>query len=190
MTPGDRFRVLLDKVDCRDIIGQHLDTLVHEKAGGQSTRSWEDYLLFFGVPLLFGAGIVTLGVRMSDNAINICTNALAILAGLLFNLLVVLHGLALPQSGRDIAKTARRLAKQIYSNISYSILVSLFALASLLLASNYSTTGRVRLVFGTISAVLILHFALTMGMVLKRMHVMLKQEFATEKKAAKSSAES
>lgn len=177
---------ILNKIDLRDVVRGHLATLVHDNK--EQTRNVGDLILFYAVPTVVALLVLLFQVTMSDNAIDVSTNALAILAGLLFNLLVVLQSLGLPQSGKGIAKVARRLAKQVYSNIAYAILISLFALVALLIASNYERNSLGRSVAGTVATLLILHFALTMGMVLKRMHVMLKTEFET-KSAVSNDAE-
>src|SRR5262245_11965074 len=113
---------LIDKIDPWPICTNHFKTLVRDDTG---QRSVSDLLLFYGSPLALFAIVAGLRVGASDAAVNIMTNALALLAGLLFNLLVLLHGLALPDESQPLRATARRLASQIYANISYAILISL-----------------------------------------------------------------
>ena len=168
---------LLHKIDLRDVFVGHLKTLVDESSGA---RSWGDYGLFYGCPLVLGAALYVCGVGLSDGALSIATNVLAILAGLLFNLLVLLHGLSWPRETHPLRKTARKFAAQVYANISYSIVCSLVALVSLIVAANLDAPGRGRLITSTISTVLVVHFGLTMVMVLKRMYVILQDDFSSQ----------
>ena len=165
--------VLPAKIDIRDILANHFNTLVDDRT---ERRSIPDIGFFYGLPLLLVAAFVYFGVRLSDDAIPVLTNALAILAGLLFNLLVLLHGFSWPKDFDSVQKRARRLIEQVYSNVAYSIIVALTALVPLTVAANYPVATRGRMLAGTLAIWLVVHFALTMIMVLKRMHVMLQGE--------------
>ena len=167
---------LLNKIDVRDVFVAHLKTLVDHSSG---TRSWGDYLLFYGFPLCFGAGLYVLEVSLSDSSLRIATTALAILAGLLFNLLVLLHGLSWPKEKHPLRRTALELEKQVYANIAYAIVSSLIALVALIVAANFDTSNRVRLIAGAIAACLVVHFGLTMVMVLKRIFAILQDDFSS-----------
>jgi len=164
-----------DKVDPRAIIVGHWRTLADDRT---SRHSVNDVLLFYAAPAVVAAALWVLKIPLSDNALNIVTNALAILAGLLFNLLVLLQSLSLPAADHPLQKAGRRLAEEIYSNIAYSIIVSLVALIPLIVAANFDVHDKGRLIAGSIATYIVIHFALTMGMVLKRMHVMLEDEIA------------
>jgi hypothetical protein len=135
-------------------------------------------ILFFFIPATIALGFVPLNVRVSDDALNILTNALAILAGLLFNLLVVLQGVRWPED-HPLKRTALRLATESYNNIAHAIVVSLVTLVFLVTGANYPFESTGRLVLGTVASFLVLHFGLTMFMVLKRMHAMLLNDFAS-----------
>src|ERR1043166_3204386 len=160
---------ILSKVDVRAIWGNHLATLRDERTGKTSVS---DILLFFGTPATVALALFLIDVRVSTDALNVLTNALAILAGLLFNLLVVLQSVRWPPD-HPLKKTALQLATESYNNIAYAIVVSLLTLVFLVPAANYPPASTGRLVLGTVAAFLVMHFALTMFMVLKRMHAML-----------------
>lgn len=164
----------IDKIDPTPICAQHWATLVDDNTGATRPR---DVVLFYGVPAVLAVALAWYGVRLSDSALGILTNALALLAGLLFNLLVLLHGLVWPPKDHPMQQTAQRLGSHVYANIAYSILISLVALLPLAVASNYERGQSGRSVAGLIAVALVSHFGLTMFMVLKRMTTMLRAEF-------------
>jgi hypothetical protein len=166
---------VLAKIDIRPIWTNHLSTLKNEQTGKTSVG---DLFVFFAIPLIVAGGTVWLNVYVSDSALAILTNALAILAGLLFNLLVLLHTVKWPEDHPQ-KNSLLRLAKESYNNIAHSIVVSLLTLVFLVTASNYPSRSSGRLILGTIAICLVVHFGLTMFMVLKRMHAMLHTEFSS-----------
>jgi hypothetical protein len=173
---------LFSKIDLRAIVVGHLNTLVDH---GTKKRSAGDLVLFFGFPTATCVLLWWLNIQLTDNAINVLTNAFSIITGLLLNLLVLLHSLAGPDTRNPVKRAARELARQNYTNIAYAVLVSLVTLIPLMVAANYpqrtpTTPASLGRIFAsTIAVWLTVHFALTMGMVLKRMHVMLNDEFGS-----------
>jgi hypothetical protein len=158
---------LLDKIDVRDIVHDHLRTLV-----SYDTRrvALGDYLLFYALPLIAAAVCYTAGIGLSTAAVGVLIDAVAILAGLLFNLLVLVHGFsrtATPTTEED----KRQLLSETYSNIAYAILVALLALVPLALLAN--TSGCTTLLLGSIAVFLLVHFGLTLLLVLKRIHTLV-----------------
>lgn len=75
---------MLEKVDIRDVVRDHFRTLVSYNTQRPSVL---DYLLFYGIPGGISAIAIWSCIQLSDNAINLLINALAILKGFLFNLL-------------------------------------------------------------------------------------------------------
>ena len=167
---------LLRKIDLRAILANHFATLVDDASG---RKSGADFFLFYAVPVLPAAVMVWRDVLLSDGAIGIMTTALAILAGLLFNLLVLLHRLSGPDESHPVKGKARELAKQVYANIAYTIIVSLVSLIPLVIAANFDSSENGRGVYGFIAVYLVIHVVLTLFMVLKRMNVMLQDEMSS-----------
>ena len=69
------------------------------------------------------------------------------------------------------------LLREIFTNISYSIVVSVFCIAILLIAYLDIGTGIFLKIFSFIVYFLVIQFLLTMFMVLKRVHVLLSIPF-------------
>lgn len=161
----------INKINIRDIVREHWSTLKDDTTGSQAN----DVLLFYGVPVAAAAICALLNITLNKDAINVLTNALAIMAGLLFNLLVVLQGLAAANAEQN--QRVREFAREVYNNIAYAIVASISALIPLAVAAGSLITGWVFLAASAVSIALVLHFALTMFMVLKRMHAMLRIQF-------------
>jgi hypothetical protein len=160
-------------VDVRDIVVDHVDTLRNEASGRRSTI---DFVVFYAVPAAFLALAERTSLELSHDAVGVLVTALAVFAGLLLNLLLLTHGII---KGRDRTKNdvnEMKLLHQIYSNISYAILVSILALALLLSAAAIGTMP-IGTHVAALTAFLISHFLLTLLMILKRMHILLGREF-------------
>jgi hypothetical protein len=173
---------LFRKIDLRSVVTGHYKTLVDDRT---KKPSRQDFALFLGLPTLAAVLLFAFDIQLSDNAINVLTNAFAIITGLLLNLLVLLHSLAGPDARHPVKRAARELARQNYTNIAYAVLVSLLTLVPLIIAANYPGRTQLapapvgRVLAGLLAVWLSLHFSLTMGMVLKRMHVMLDDDFGS-----------
>jgi hypothetical protein len=136
-----------------------------------------DIVLFYGIPLVV-AGIIAgpLHVRMDETALTASITSLAIFAGLLFNLLVLAHGLLKKDPASDRTADERTLLQEVYANISYSILIALVALI-VLISLAMVENDRVGLVLTVLAFFLLGNFGLTLLMVLKRTHTLLRREF-------------
>lgn len=164
---------LLAKVDLRVLIADHCGTFV----GHDNRPSPWDWLLFYGIPALPMLAAAALDVRLTDMAIQGVVSALAILAGLLFNFLVLLNNQpSWPSADHPLPRTALRLARQVFANVSYAIFVALSTLLPVVAAANYDASSDGRLVLSLVAIYLLVHFGLTMAMILKRMHVMLDDQ--------------
>jgi hypothetical protein len=164
---------MLVKIDIRDIVSDHLKTLTNFNTG---KRSVGDVLLFFVVPLGLGIGLATLDFRLNATTANGLITALAVFAGLLFNLLVLVHGLLRAATDTPRFKEERQLIREIYANISFAILISLGAIIVLLAC--LFPGPRWAWITGSIAAYFLIgNFLLTLLMVLRRVHTVLKLEF-------------
>jgi hypothetical protein len=174
---------MLAKINILKIIQDHLDTL---KDYDDTNYSWKDILLFFFFPLFVSAPIIFFTqLRLNDNLIGILVNVFAIFAGLLFNLLVLVYD-AISKATRPndsngpSAKLRITVLKEIYSNISFEILLSLLNVlllsASSLFKSDDAKTSFVNAFLSGLVFYLIIVFTLTFLMVLKRVHKLLSDE--------------
>ncbi len=162
----------INKINVKGIVLGHWETLKDGETGSRIN----DVCLFYLVPLVAAALCAATEITLTHNAINILTNAMAIMAGLLFNLLVVLQGLS-ASPARPRNERVRSFAKEVYNNIAYAIVASLSSLVPLVIAAGSQSPQWSFHVSSAIAIALVVHFALTMFMVLKRMHAMLSTEF-------------
>ncbi len=167
---------LLQKIDMSSVFAGHFKTLVDYRTGKTSKA---DLILFYVIPILLGGGFSYTGVRFTDDAIGITMTALAILAGLLFNLLILLHGLS-TSDAHPRRERVLKLARQVNSNIAYGVVVSLVAMVTLVVAANLDDNHAYRAWSEGASMIIVAHFVLTMIMVLRRMHVMLQDNLDTQ----------
>lgn len=162
---------LLDKINIVDIVAEHVATLRDVSTG---RRNLYDYALFYAIPIAPVLGMTIYSVRLTDSTIAVLATALSILAGLLFNLLVLLHTLPITERGAQFDGLVKRLLRELHANIAYSIVVSLITLLPLVIASYYGPDDWRRTLMGLVAIYLSVHFSFTMGMVLKRMDTMLQ----------------
>lgn len=163
---------VLNKINVWDIIVEHFKSL-RDADSGKASKT--DVALFFAGPIAPLVVIVAFGMRLSDSTISVLATALSILAGLLFNLLVLLHSLETAPRDPAFNKLMKRFAKELHANIAYAIVVSLIALIPLVIASYFDLKDWRRTAFGVVAVYLAVHFTLTMAMVLKRMDAMLHE---------------
>lgn len=162
------------KIDVRDLVRDHMATLVDRRTGKSSKL---DLAVFFVLPLAVASVLALRDWTLSHEASSILITALSIFAGLLFNLLVLVHGLIRREDPLRQADE-RVLVKQIYANISYATLVSLSALLPLVGQALWDSGGWPGRVLSFIGYFLIGNFLLTLYMILKRVHTLLGNEFS------------
>lgn len=165
---------MFKKLDVSRIVKDHVDTLRDNET---NKRSAGDMFVFFGLPALFSALILYVFKTPVDRAIsNILITSLSIFSALLLNLLMLIYDLVRKEeeeTGPDDNSPAARLLREIFSNISYSILVSVFCVAILLIAYLEIKPVIFLQIFSLVVYFLVLQFLLTMFMVLKRVHILL-----------------
>ena len=168
--------MLITKINISGIVNDHLGTLVHEHSG---KRSAPDYVLFYGVPLIVAFAMVWFKGFFGKTIGGVLITSLSVFAALLLNLLLLIYDIVRKADQSPSAEKKRQFLKQIYSNISYSILV---AVATIILLLGYFVTlafSRLepRYVLAYLIYSLSTNFILTILMVLKRVHNMLSTEF-------------
>jgi len=178
---------VLTKISVRKLVAAHLDTLVDNRAvasdgGAKAPRSAGDLALFFGLPALAGIAFGIWAAAIGDGAVTATITAFSIFAGLLFNLLALTYEIM-----RRVADTAdsrrtseflekKKALRQVHANVSFAILVALVIV--LLCLPDYVLPDRsvASHILNGVIVFLILNFALTLLMVLKRMHLLLDFE--------------
>jgi hypothetical protein len=163
---------IVSKINVYDIIVEHVHSL---RDASTSKTSTADLFVFYAVPAIAVAAMAIYRVKLTDSTITVLATALSILAGLLFNLLILLHSMQVPPRDADFDRLMKRFTSELHANIAYAIVVSLVTLVPLVVASYYGPNDLRRTVCGMVAVYLTVHFALTMAMVLKRMDAMLQQ---------------
>ncbi len=195
---------MFNKINILGIMGDHYKTFVDFNT--EKTKI-SDYFIFFGIPIIIALIAYYFCITISSNSAAVITTAVTILAGLLFNLLVLVHTINSRNYIYTTRKDTDKFFMEIYANISYSILISLFCLIPLVYLSftdssdikNYSNYYKDILKYTSVIVILLsVHLFLTLLMVLKRMHYLLRIEFdqrsknhdnCDKKKSANSSSQ-
>lgn len=171
---------MFSKINILRIIVDHLRTLRDD----QRDKFYKgDLILFFVLPLVLAFLIVKYSsTALSDFSTELAAS-LSIFAALLFNLLLLIYTFFDRRSDKPSPVDTERkklrkkikLLQEIYANISFSIFVSLLAILAIIFAIN--TSGVYEMGFSFVVFAISLNFILTLIMVLKRVHVLLSDEF-------------
>lgn len=184
---------MLSRYNPVDIIWDHIHTIYDYSKARDIHNPQVDLgacLVFFGIPLLAALAVVHwLEVRLGDSGLNAMLTAFSLFAGLLLNMLILVYTViksiqvemqqaSVPtSSAKQINLERLALAKELYYNISFGVLVSMAQIVCLLLGMWDRLT-----LFGGASVVnfavvwLAGIFVLTLLMVLKRSHVLMATE--------------
>lgn len=167
---------LFGKVNVWNIIDDHLDTLVNDN---NHKHAFDDWFTFIIVPFIFSLLLVYNGITLENDAITIIITALSILVGLLFNVIVLLFDII----HRDAKKPHKnKLLKQLTSNISYSILISVLIIGVSIIT--YSKNYLIEKISDFVVYFLIANFTVTFLMILKRTYIMFQQEIKDAEQVA------
>lgn len=176
----------MKKINLWWIIRDHLDTLVDFP---QTKISRSDMVVFFALPVAIAGAAAYFNFSLKTDVLNGLMAAFAIFAGLLLNLLVLVFSFTQTNTSHPAGPTdiyiriRRQVLRQMHANISFSIVIALavvvVALVSLWdLKHNEGTTpGSTGWVATFLIALLTSNFVLTLMMVLKRMHILITNEF-------------
>lgn len=164
----------MQKVNFSTILRDHWETMRDART---KRIALGDLFLFIGIPTLVAVFLVLcFEVRVSKDLLNILITAFSVVVALLFNLLMLVYDI-IKKNAEEKTELKNRLLKEIYSNVSYCILVSILAVFVMVIAfMNIHGVKRT-----AISSVIIfgflINFALTLVMILKRIHILLSKEF-------------
>lgn len=164
------------------IIHDHLDTL-HQF--GSNKRSKQELFLFFGLPIILSAASYWTIDFAKIDFYNVSITFFGIFIALLLNIQVAVFGIfqrpwTRPQDERskeiqqDSLTIRLSLLREINANISYSVLISCFAL--FIFVAFYGSGLKLK-IFTTISVFIYLHFLLTLLMIIKRFHALFRREY-------------
>ncbi|MBN1315169.1 MAG: hypothetical protein JXA42_06870 [Anaerolineales bacterium] len=158
-----------------NIIKDHLKTLCNFKSG---KTNWFDVIVSLIVPIILAIIVVCTNlIRLDNQAIDILVTSLSIFAALLFNLLLLIYDIVSRGTNNQRPLVPKFLG-EIYSNVSFSILLSVLAVILLMgayfvlkIPTNLSFIGKLIdvAVFSLIG-----QFLFVLLMILKRIHAVLK----------------
>lgn len=165
------------KIDISCILKDHFGTMRNERNGA---FDWGDGFIFIALPILMGLFAFYAGVSLDDDAIAIMITAASIFSGLLINVLVLIYSINQKVDNNDNAPKEKidlekDFLKEIFANLSFSILISLFVIfcLSLLIFSPHWLDKALIAVIIALSV----NFILTVLMALKRIHLLLNEKF-------------
>jgi len=159
---------LLDKINITKIIKKHIKTLKNYKT---EKLGFDDLLTFIIFPLVGTSILLYFDIGLNDKATNIIITTLSILVGLLFNVIVIIFDIVKRDSTLRIKN---KLLEELLTNISYSILLSLFIIAFTLLT--YIENDLSKQIFTGVVYFLIGNYFMTVLMILKRMYQLFDNE--------------
>jgi hypothetical protein len=176
----------MNKINVWDILVAHVSTLTDYST---DKPDWSARLLFFGFPLVVACACVYFSWGLYLDALNALIAAFAIFAGLLLNLLLLIYTFSNSQAPVDLAKLRTQFTRELHANISFSVLESI---AIVLVAFVAVVQLKVRdprnesfLHTGPIVTSLLIYltssFVLTLLMILKRIHEVLRIELDHKK---------
>lgn len=152
---------MLAKINITRIIKNHFETLQNANT---KKASFDDYLTFLIIPFAITAILFYFKVYITETALNVVISTLSILVGLLFNVVVLIFDII----KRDSANKIKNIVlKQILSNIAFTILLSIISILFTLLTLIENCYTKI--IFNSILFFLLINFAVTVLMILKRM---------------------
>lgn len=154
------------KLSMNKILAGHIKSLRNDK---KNKISIVDCFTFLVLPFIL-ALIITLYYKAYINDISIMLTVFSVFTALLFNFLILI----IQMKDQNFSKTNIDIDKykmsvsETYYNVSFAILISIFAIAVLLILSMINKDCILYLVFNVLSWGLIITFFLDLIMILKR----------------------
>ncbi len=182
---------MLSKINIVSIIKDHLKTLKNFQSG---KYYWGDIFIFFVLPLIATIILIFKDFSLKDELVQILITSFSIFTALLFNLLLLTFDIvkknitvnsneenkkenAEDKSEFDVLQKIKiLLLKEIYANISYSILMSILCLVFLML-TQVEIKGIYLIIIKAFIFFISINFLGTLFQILKRIHSLLSNEF-------------
>ena len=179
------------KINVCEIFRAHLKTLRYPN----NTISKRDKRIFIYLPIVVSIILVALFSKPTSEAINIFSICLSIFIGLFLNLLILIFSISQSKLTFLDNKNRLELLKQIFNNLSYTIVVSLISLGFLFLITvvknpsesvsnslfiwkvSFSTYNVLGLLFSALFYFVFLQVIFTLLMILKRIFKLFSEEF-------------
>ncbi len=163
---------MFSKINCYRIIIDHFRTLSDANTGKVIVG---DIVVFVGLPFLVAIAAFLLHIDIDEGLINLLATSLSIFAALLFNLLLLVFDI-IEKGKAHQGDLKTKFLKEIFSNISFCILLSILAVIFLIIANFASTFSWFSQVLDILIVFLVSMFILTLFMILKRVHILMSKE--------------
>lgn len=168
-------------MDVIAIVVDHWSTLRRHPS---NELSWMDVIVFGGAPIFLGALHFFYAEVAKDGKVDeVLVAAFSIFAALLLNVQVFLLGFKIepdvspPKASKEDQALRKKKSEmralfygELFSNISYAILVSIVVLAATLAAIFWGAENDK--LFKSMQFAFVVHFILTLAMVMKRVHAL------------------
>jgi len=181
------------KINIIDIVGEHFKTLndfevcddiaLNDKRKIKISR--EDFLIFIVFPILISLVLVVFMPKLDIQVHSLSVSIFAIFSALLLNVQIALFSIYHRNWRRSndanlqkmqIRKMDERrdLLKELNTNISYSIILSCFAVTYFFILYIFKLNSHI---WNFFCYLIFFHFFLTLLMVIKRAHALFNQEY-------------
>lgn len=162
------------KINLLKIVSDHIKTFTDATSGKFIIP---DFFMFIGIPIIVSVIVLIRDLCISNELITLLVTSLSIFAALLFNLLLLIYDIVTKgNDNKTPSEIKLKLLKEIYSNISFCILLSINAVIFLLVASITANGSWLDRIIGIVITFLVSMFILTLFMILKRVHILLSNE--------------
>lgn len=167
---------MIEKISFAKIWSSHFETMRNYKT---NKTSGSDVFIFFILPV-FVALTVQLNYALNKDILNSILTSASVFAGLLLNLLVLIYSISekFKQSNNWEAKAL--VLQQTFSNISFSILISVFLIVACLFSFRTDEELKTITLSKYISDFLVCYLTTTLIfhllMILKRVHLLMDSE--------------
>lgn len=168
------------KINIFKIIFDHFETIRDDRYK-EHKIDWISVGIMYVLPILLVLVLYLTCFNQHKEVIDVITISLSIFIGLLFNLLVLIHGLFKEKKEYVNEKQKIKeglkanLTKELYKNISYLILIAILSIV--IYAFSFTMKSPIKEIFYYAIYFLFLNFILTLLMVLKRKYIILLDEF-------------
>lgn len=184
------------KVNIKEIVLGHFGTLRYP----DGTWSWYDFITFCFVPVAIGVFSVVVGFSLNNDISSLLVNFGAIFTALLLSVLVLVYDQEskidekyqrdreLKRPEDELYSAKKKLLDQLYFNISFSILSSLFLVATCFAFSSvdsfvdHKSGGPAiplflsKFVLTPLAVIAAIKLLLTIVMIVKRLHSLLRMK--------------
>ncbi len=172
---------MLERINILSIITDHFKTLksLNQKSDWVNGK---DLLLFVGLPLVLAILLTYKGYTFKEQLGNLIAS-ISIFGGFLFNLLAIIYS-QLDNIEKDAnnenSDLKKKFVKEIHSNISFCIVLSIFIVITLLLSTieipEFLYKWLIKKIIVGLNYFLMSLFLLTLIMILNRVYILLKKK--------------